>query len=139
MMYVSIYCILIGIFADTTAMMSKSYPHLGGSHWHKYLYIPVDKNISIYRRAKLAILSILQDPIKVNYRLVPAQDGPFFYTRSHLSALQNCALLYSTNFQFIFIFKNALHNLVIELCSAPFFFKNIAQILINLTHSFVAI
>ena len=40
-------------------------------------------------------------------RLVPAQDGPFFYTRSHLSALQNCALLFSTNFQFIFIFKNA--------------------------------
>ena len=31
-------------------------------------------------------------------RLVPAQDGPFFYTRSHLSALQNCALLFSTNF-----------------------------------------
>ena len=31
-------------------------------------------------------------------RLVPAQDGPFFYTRSHLSALQNCAVLFSTNF-----------------------------------------
>ena len=31
-------------------------------------------------------------------RLVPAQDGPFFYMRSHLSALQNCALLFSTNF-----------------------------------------
>ena len=39
--------------------------------------------------------------------LVPYQDRPFFYTRSHLSALQNCALLFSTNFQFIFIFKNA--------------------------------
>ena len=36
--------------------------------------------------------------------LVPAQDVQFFYTRSHLSALQNCALLFSTNFQFIFIF-----------------------------------
>ena len=41
-------------------------------------------------------------------RLVPAQDGPFFYTRSHLSALQNCALLSSTNFQFIFIFKRCI-------------------------------
>ena len=39
--------------------------------------------------------------------LVPAQDEPFFFTRSHLSALQNCALLFSTNFHFIFIFKNA--------------------------------
>ena len=42
---------------------------------------------------------------KTRIRLVPAQDVPFFYTRSHLSALQNCALLLSTNFQFIFIFK----------------------------------
>ena len=30
---------------------------------------------------------------------------PLFYTRSHLSALQNCATFLSTNFQFIFIFK----------------------------------
>ena len=55
--------------------------------------------------------------------LVPAQDGPFFYTRSHLSALPNCAVLFSTNFQIILIFKNALHNLVIELCSALIFFQ----------------
>ena len=41
-------------------------------------------------------------------RLVPAQDVHFFYTRSHLSALQNCALLFSTNFQFIFIFKKCM-------------------------------
>ena len=38
-------------------------------------------------------------------RLVPAQDVHFFYTRSHLSAFQNCALPLSTNAQFIFIFK----------------------------------
>ena len=38
------------------------------------------------------------------YWLVPAQDGPFFSTHSHLSALKNCAF-FSTNFQFIFIFK----------------------------------
>ena len=41
-------------------------------------------------------------------RLVSAQDVHFFYTRSHLSALQNCALLFSTNFQFIFIFKKCI-------------------------------
>ena len=38
-------------------------------------------------------------------RLVPAQDVHFFYTSSHLSALKNCALNFSNNFQFIFIFK----------------------------------
>ena len=37
--------------------------------------------------------------------LVPAQDVHFFYTRSHLSALQNCALIFPTNFQFIFTLK----------------------------------
>ena len=37
--------------------------------------------------------------------LVPDQDVHFFYTRSHLSALQNCALIFSTNLQFIFTFK----------------------------------
>ena len=35
--------------------------------------------------------------------LVPAQEGHFFYTRSHLSALQNCALIFSIYFQFILI------------------------------------
>ena len=63
---------------------------------------------------------------------------PLFYTHSHLSALQNYALLFSTNFWFIFIFKNALHNLVSELCRAPFF-KNIVQVFIKFTHSFVAL
>ena len=47
----------------------------------------------------------------INFRaiwLVPAQDVNFFYTRSHLSALQNCALIFSTNFQFIFTFKRCI-------------------------------
>ena len=43
--------------------------------------------------------------------LVPAQDGPFFYTRSHLSALQNCAVLFSTNFQIIFLLEKK-HNTI---------------------------
>ena len=34
--------------------------------------------------------------------------------------------------------KNARHNLVIELCSALFVFKNIAQVFNNFTQSFVA-
>ena len=55
---------------------------------------------------------------KDNIRLGPAQDVHFFYTRSHLSALQNCALLLSTNFILFSHLNSALHNLVIELCSA---------------------
>ena len=62
--------------------------------------------------------------ISNTYRLVSAPDIHFFYTSSHLSALQNCALLFSTNFQFILIFKNDLHNLVIELCRVLFIFQN---------------
>ena len=38
-------------------------------------------------------------------RLGPAQDLHFFYTRSHLSELQGCELIFSANFQFIFTFK----------------------------------
>ena len=53
------------------------------------------------------------------FRLIPAQDIHFFYTRSHLSALQNCALIFSTNFQFISYLSCTRHNLVIELCTAP--------------------
>ena len=39
------------------------------------------------------------------HELVPAQDIRFFYTHSCLSALQSCALIFPTNFQFIFTFK----------------------------------
>ena len=41
-------------------------------------------------------------------RLIPAQDVQFLYTLSHLSALQNCALHFSINFQFIFILKKCI-------------------------------
>ena len=38
-------------------------------------------------------------------RLGTAKVVHFFYTHSHLSALQNCALIFSANFQYIFTFK----------------------------------
>ena len=41
----------------------------------------------------------------INYRIGPAQDVTFFYMGSHLSELQSCALIFSTMFDFIFIFK----------------------------------
>ena len=45
------------------------------------------------QQIETVIYSVLFD-----HRLVPSQDVHFFYTRSHLSALQNCALPLSTNF-----------------------------------------
>ena len=38
-------------------------------------------------------------------RVVPSRNVHFFYMCSHLSALQNCAFIFSTNFQFVFTFK----------------------------------
>ena len=58
-------------------------------------------------------------PSGISYcRLVSAQDVQFFYTRSHWSALQNCALFYQPISSLFSHLKNVLHNLVIELCSA---------------------
>ena len=46
-----------------------------------------------------------------------AQDVHFFYMRSHLSALQSCALIFSTNLLFSHL-RSALQNLVFEMCRA---------------------
>ena len=70
---------------------------------------------------------------------VPAQDVHFFYMRSRLSALQNCALLFSINFQFIFIFKECITQFSHWIVSCIIVFKNIAKVFIKFTHSFVAI
>ena len=43
--------------------------------------------------------------VRKKRRLGPAQDIHFFYTRSNLSGLKSCALIFSTNSQFIFTFK----------------------------------
>ena len=50
--------------------------------------------------------------------LVPAQDVHFFYTRSNLSALQSCALIFSTNFSLFSHLNSERQNLFIELCRA---------------------
>ena len=68
--------------------------------------VGVLKHLAMTSVADKDILMKLTEAVKsLTLRLVPAQDGPFFYTRSHLSALPNCAVLFSTNFQIIFIFK----------------------------------
>ena len=73
------------------------------------------------------------------FGLVPAQDVHFFYTRSHLSALQDCALIFQAIFSLFSHLKNALHNLVFELCSALKISQKYWRLLIKFTHSFVAI
>ena len=42
-------------------MLAKRAIQLGGKHWHKMFHIPTDRNLSIHRRAELAIISILRD------------------------------------------------------------------------------
>ena len=67
-------------------------------------------------------------------RLVPSQDGHFFYTRSHLSALQNCALLLSTKFQFIFIFKKCITQFSHWIVSCTVFFQKYCTVIYQ-THA----
>ena len=83
--------------------------------WHALGYLPTARRFL----TAVMIQPAMTNKVDVNYgstyfyanttrlvfRLVPAQDVHFFYTRSHFSALQNCALLLSTNFQFNFTFK----------------------------------
>ena len=69
--------------------------------------------------------SFRSESTKTYIRLVPAQDVHFFYTRSHLSALQNYALLFSTNFQFIFIIKKCITQFSHRIVSCTIFFSKI--------------
>ena len=49
--------------------------------------------------------------------LVPDKGAWFFYTRSNLSALQNCALFPQPLFSLVTHLNISLHNLVIGMCS----------------------
>ena len=76
----------------------------------------------------------------ITYRLVPSQDRHFFSTRYHLSALQNCALIFSTKFQFIFILKKCITQFSHWIVSCTVFVSKILyRYFIKITHSFVAI
>ena len=57
-----------------------------------------DNNQDFVRGSLTELMFIFNFFGRRGIRLVPAQDVHFFYMRSHLSALQNCALLFSTNF-----------------------------------------
>ena len=62
-----------------------------------------------YWYSKLWQLLMLSFPtICLLFGLGPAQDVHIFYTLSHLSALQNCALILSTIFLVFFAFKSCI-------------------------------
>ena len=85
-----------------TAAVHKEMKHLHDRH----ISIPFDP-YKLSRGDRCAALKYLMF-LKQKHdgsRLGPAQDVHFFYTRSHLSGLQSCALIFSTNFQFIFTIK----------------------------------
>ena len=67
MMYGVIYSLCKGLTVMTTAMMAKRAIQLGGIHWHKLMMLPTRKNISPQQKAELAILKLLQNPIKIKF------------------------------------------------------------------------
>ena len=100
---------------DTSCHKSRRH-HMGVTSTHVHVYhnhSPYDfSNFIISENFKSGILkecinirAATEDAGRKGDRLVLDQDFHFFYTRSHLSALQNCALIFSTNFQFNFTFK----------------------------------
>ena len=66
------------------------------------------------------------------FRRGPAKDVTFFYMGSHLSELQSCALIFSTNFILFSYLNSERHNLVIELCRALKIFNFLNGSLVNL-------
>ena len=64
---------------------------------------------------------------------------PFFYTRSHLSVLQSCALIFSTNFQFFFTIKYQTTQFSHWIVYCTKYSKNILRFFSKFAYSFVAI
>ena len=68
-LYTAIYAMSKGLFVLPTAMLAKRAIQLGGIHYHKLFCIPTEKNISLHRRAELALIQILKDPRKMHILL----------------------------------------------------------------------
>jgi len=62
MCYCMLYALSKGLNCISTAIMSKRSIELGGIHWHKLLCIPTDPNLSIWRRAEIAIDRLQRKP-----------------------------------------------------------------------------
>ena len=66
----SMYCILYalskGLNCLATAVMAKRATQLGGTHWHKFFCIPVEKRLSPHRMAELAINKLTYNKVRHN-------------------------------------------------------------------------
>ena len=60
-LYVALCALSKGLVVLPTALLAKRAIQLGGKHWHKIFHIPTDNNLSVHRRAKLALISIIRD------------------------------------------------------------------------------
>ena len=61
-LYIAIYALSKGLLVLPTALLAKRAIQLGGIHWHKLFCIPCEDNMSIHRKAELAIIQLLRKP-----------------------------------------------------------------------------
>ena len=50
-----------GLFVLPNALLAKRANQLGGKYWHKMFCIPTERNLSVHRRAEMALINILKD------------------------------------------------------------------------------
>ena len=68
-LYLSLYALSKGLTVVTTAILAKRAIQIGGIHYHKLFCLPIGKNMSIHRKAELAILKLLRSPKQLNLLL----------------------------------------------------------------------
>ena len=83
--------------------IEKASAYFGTSNeWVEDSAIPDQRNEEAIGNHKKNKKQTNNDNFEINWS---SSRHPLFYMRSHLSALQNCELISSSNFQFIFTFK----------------------------------
>ena len=65
-MYCLLYALSKGLSCLATAVMAKRATQLGGTHWHKFFSLPVEKRLTPHRMAECAINKLEQDRVKLN-------------------------------------------------------------------------
>ena len=65
-MYCLLYAMSKGLNCLPTAVMAKRATQLGGTHWHKFFCLPVEKRLTPHRIAEQAINKLLFDKVRYN-------------------------------------------------------------------------
>lgn len=68
-LYISLYALSKGLNVMTTAILAKRARQIGGIHYHKLFCLPIGNNLSVHRRAELAIMKLLKNPRQLNILL----------------------------------------------------------------------